>query len=187
MDFDELEKEKLFKKLEWLELEYKFNSHLIDKEDSNFLKEVDKKRKELNLEDKSKPLIKDENFNNIDIDKEDIYTPININKDNLELKKIYRDIVKLTHPDKSSNIELNKIYLSATEFYESGNLDELYLISLSIGLKVPETLHIKSILNKKITDLEEKINFLKTTFTWKWFNSKSEKEKNFIVEQFTKR
>ena len=43
-----------------------------------------------------------------------------------KIKKIYRDIVKLTHPDKVNSNDLIKLYIEAKDAYEDNDLFVLY-------------------------------------------------------------
>jgi DnaJ-domain-containing protein 1 len=52
----------------------------------------------------------------------------------VKLKKIYRDIVKLTHPDKVDDEELNETYINAKNAYEQYDLFELYFISNKLNI-----------------------------------------------------
>jgi hypothetical protein len=115
---------------------------------------------------------------------------ININEiDNntkVKLKKIYREIVKLTHPDKVDSEELKDLYIQAKEAYESFDLFELYFIGKSLKLSFKLTLEETKILNDLIEFKKNEIKQLESSFVWVWLNSESEVEKNMVIYKFLK-
>ena len=85
--------------------------------------------------------------------------------ENIEAKKLYRDIVKTTHPDKIKNHKLNELYLEATDAYEKNDIITLYRVcsELRIDFDLPE--NYVDDLSQKISSLKKQISFLETT--WK--------------------
>ena len=98
-----------------------------------------------------------------------------------KVKKIYREIVKLTHPDKVKVKKLNDLYLKATEYYDSDDISGLYTIcnELDIEYELDESDN-ESILSK-IKSLKGKIGFIESTFTWKWYSAKDKEKENLIL------
>jgi hypothetical protein len=115
---------------------------------------------------------------------------ININEiDNntkVKLKKIYREIVKLTHPDKVDSEELKELYMQAKDAYESFDLFELYFIGKTLKLSFKLTLEETKILNELIEFKKNEIKQLESSFVWIWLNSESEIEKNMVIYKFLK-
>jgi hypothetical protein len=101
-----------------------------------------------------------------------------------KLKKIYRDIVKITHPDKSDSEEYLDVYIRAKEAYADNNLLDLYLICLELKIDVdiePEDLdNIMEILTLKRSELSN----LESSFLWLWAHAKTKESKDSIVLNF---
>jgi len=105
--------------------------------------------------------------------------------DKVKMKKVYRDIVKLTHPDRVEDKELNDIYLSATMAYDQYDLFELYFIANSLKINFKLTLDEARILNELIEIKKEDITKLENSFVWLWINS-SDESKMDVVNSFIK-
>ena len=101
-----------------------------------------------------------------------------------KLKKIYRDIVKITHPDKSDSEDYLDVYIRAKEAYADNNLLDLYLICLELKIDVdiePEDLeNIMEILTLKRSELSN----LESSFLWLWAHAKTKESKDSIVLNF---
>jgi hypothetical protein len=204
-DIKKLEIRKLIKELQFIESEYEYQSEYLKIHDMEFLKSVEDvlnrypdlkelyKNKfnsdlevitdrEISSEDR---LISDDNSIDVDIDTESIVDDLNSN-DNSELKYLYRQIVKITHPDKVNNDRLNNLYLIATDAYNLKDIAILYKICFELELDViiPDE-HLGIILDK-IELYRKNINFLKSTFTFKWVESESVDVKNQIIIEFIK-
>lgn len=103
------------------------------------------------------------------------------NIDATKLKKLYREIVKLTHPDKVANKKFNDLYIRGTSFYDKNDIAGLYSIcdELNIEYEVDEA--DNQLISDKIGTLKERIGFMQSTYTWKWFYSKDQQEKDNVV------
>lgn len=100
------------------------------------------------------------------------------------IKKIYRKIVKITHPDHTNIKELNNIYIKANKFYDSNDITSLYEICDQLDIEY----NISNIENIKleIDEMKNKIKFLEKNIIWSWINS-NEKEKPIMVINFLKK
>jgi hypothetical protein len=103
---------------------------------------------------------------------------------NEKLKKLYREIAKLTHPDKVKNNKLNSLYLKATSFYDENNIFGIYAIcnELEIYYEIDENDNV--FLVEKISNLKQRISFLESTFTWKWKHTDDSKERETIIIRY---
>jgi hypothetical protein len=108
------------------------------------------------------------------------------NNTKVKLKKIYREIVKLTHPDKVDSEELKELYMQAKDAYESFDLFELYFIGKTLKLSFKLTLEETKILNELIDFKKNEIKQLESSFVWIWLNSENEVEKNMVIYKFLK-
>ena len=98
-------------------------------------------------------------------------------------KKLYREIVKLTHPDKINSKKLNELYLSATSAYEEGDIVELYKISFNLGIDIDlGDIEIGEIIDR-IKNIKVKIESLKSSWTYKWILSN---DKNKVIVEYIK-
>lgn len=106
------------------------------------------------------------------------------NNTKVKAKNVYRDIVKLTHPDKVDDQELNELYIVAKDAYEVYDLFELYFIARSLNIKLKLTFDEMDTLNKLIDLKKQNIKSLESSYVWLWINGSSEDEKTRIVNQF---
>lgn len=103
-----------------------------------------------------------------------------------KIRRLYREIAKITHPDKIKNKKLNALYIKATDYYEENNIIGIYAVcnELEIDYEIDETDNIYLI--EKIGSLKERIRFLESTYTWKWQHCPDEKEKENIILNYIK-
>ena len=129
----------------------------------------------------------DENKNPIDIEFDNMGNS-RIKKEVIDIKskkikKYYREIVKLTHPDKVQNEKLNEFYITATEYYNDNDLIAIYSICSQLYIDYELEDSDYALIKIKIENLNKKISFMESTYTWKWYNVEdSEKEK--VIEQY---
>ena len=109
-------------------------------------------------------------------DEKDIKSP--------KLKKLYRDIVKLTHPDKVKSEKLNALYIKVTSFYDKNDLAGIYSICDELGVEYEVDEDDNVLISDKINSLRQRISFMEQTFTWKWFYSKEQQERDNIILTF---
>ncbi|MDA9280008.1 hypothetical protein N9P74_00445 [bacterium] len=167
--------QKLLQEYSYLLSDDEYKLEVIDTYRSEFLKVVNEENKtEIKPEDKNEEII-DKSVN------EPIDVPENIIK---KCKKIYREIVKLTHPDKTKSEWLVDLYIKSKEAYEEYNLFDLYLISIKLDINVTLELEDISTLSKLIDRKKEKLESIENSWLWLWANSKTEEEKMNIVNKF---
>jgi len=102
----------------------------------------------------------------------------------IRIKKIYRNIVKVTHPDRVDSDELKELYMEATEAYEAYNIFELCFISKKLNIKVKLSLEETKTLNDLIDSKKDDIKKIESSFIWLWINASNESEKNELVDRF---
>ncbi len=110
--------------------------------------------------------------------------------------KNYRDIVKITHPDKTINLdektqkEYESYYKKATVFYDKNDLYSLMLLNKIIGNN-PFNMNfgdgdVDNLKTKK-EKIEHDVQEIQKTFIWKFMSIEDEKELNaFISDHFKK-
>jgi hypothetical protein len=104
-------------------------------------------------------------------------------------KMVYREIVKKSHPDKTSHLSdeereyRNDIYLDATKAYEAKNIGELlycaHLLRIDFGISKEAIFFLKDTVDK----YKKEASFLEQTYSWKWFYS-DDLTKRMLVEKF---
>ena len=177
-----LELQRLIKELQFVESDYEYQSEILRQTDRYFFESVD------NLLENYPDLKKVWNEKNSQTVQ---FVPENVVVDSVQVrskvdnkvKKIYREIVKSTHPDKIKNSKLNELYLEATFAYESNDIVTLIKVSseLLIDLNFDDK-ELESI-KERINQIREQIQFLESTYTFKWLKS-SDTDKNRVILSF---
>ena len=183
-----LELQRLFKELQFVESDYLYQSEIINQTDKIFLESVDSilekypDLKTLWLERTQK---KQNDISQVLI--EDVVEAIEIeNKpNNSNLKQIYREIVKSTHPDKVKNLKLNELYIEATQAYESNDIVTLYKVCSELLIDFEFDQDEINKIEERIENYKNQIVFLESTYTFKWLKS-DESEKDKIILNFIK-
>jgi len=99
------------------------------------------------------------------------------------VRRLYREIVKSTHPDIILSRKLNELYLEATGAYETNNVVTLYKISNDLMIDFEYSDSVIDIIKNEINKYKEQIIFLESTYTYKWLKS-DEVEKPKIILNF---
>ena len=150
------------------------NTDLIKREDGN--NDTENVRTDGNDNEGSSEE-KEKNKEDIQNTEEDEIADIKSSK----IKKLYREIVKLTHPDRVKNKKLNDLYLKATDFYDKNDIAGIYAICSE--LKIDYDIDEEDAVNimDKIRSLKDRIGFVESTFTWKWHYCKTDQEKEQLI------
>lgn len=193
-----------------METEYEYTSEVVSEADTSFMRSLnsildkypdlkDKYNKKLDetieknikskveSEDiKSEELDPDITVEDVDNDSEMEEESEDINKPQTskKVKKLYREIVKLTHPDKVKNKELNNLYIEATKYYDNNDKIGIYKVCNELNIYYDIDEEDESFIGIKIDELKNKISFLESTFTWIWFNTDDDKKKEEIILNF---
>jgi len=194
-----LEVTKLIKELDYIESDFEYRTEIISEADDNFikcvndflnlhpeLKEVYDNKVNDKINESIKCKIEPDYIKDIDQDiVEDVIKDVKVNI-SPKLKKLYREIVKLTHPDKVNNKKFNDLYLKATEYYDNNDKIGIYKICSELNIEYYFEEEDQYFINEKIESLKKRIIFLESTFTWKWYNTEDECEKNQILMDYIK-
>lgn len=188
-----LQTKKLFKELEYVESDFEYRSEIISEADSDFINKVNdfleehpnlKEIYDDKIDTHQQNILKNteeiiELFEDNEI-KEEIFEEVKLPK----VKKLYREIVKLTHPDKIDRKVLNDLYLTATKYYDNNDKIGLYKVCTELDINYDLDDEDNQIIESKIDELRRRIDFLESTFTWKWINTDGDKEKLEMMLQF---
>lgn len=187
-----LQTKKLFKELEYMESDFEYRNEIISEADSEFITEVNNflehhpELKEI-YDEKIDNHIQQSILRNteevIELFESEIEEEIIPYEDPKlpKVKKLYREIVKLTHPDKVDKKSLNDLYLSATKYYDNNDKIGIYKICTELDIDYDLDDDDNQIIESKIEDLKRRIQFLESTFTWQWINTNDDKEKTEML------
>jgi hypothetical protein len=183
-----LEFQRLIKELQFIESDYLYQSEIIREYNNVFLDSVETildRYPELKSIYRDRTTNKFINSSNIEPNIDDIEVDVLIKPTiDSDVKKIYRKIVKSTHPDKIKNPKLNELYLEATSAYEINDLVTLYKVSSELMIEFEWSESILEQVKDKILNYKSQISFLESTYTFKWLKSNSDDEKLKIILSF---
>ena len=171
--------QKILQEYSFLRVDDEYKKTLKEEHIGDFLKQAGIYKDEEGKEPEPKPaeFKKDEKV----IDDKDISK-----YSKLKMKNIFREIVKITHPDKTDSEEFNEIYVEAKKAKERNDLLELYFIcgKLKIDIKLDE-IDIKA-LNKIIENKKKILEQFEKSWIWVWANADSDEERDALVKKFNK-
>lgn len=212
---ESLKIKKLVKELDYIETDFEWRTELVNEADSEFVRSINdflNKNPELkklyddkiteSLEKSIKNKIKEDE---LEIDGQDEQKRMGEEDDSFfeegenkveetenkinispKVKKLYREIVKKTHPDIIKDKDLNDLYIKATEYYEKNDKLGIYKICNELGIIFDLDSEDYKFIEERIKEYKKRISFLESTFAWKWFNTEEESEKNNIILTFIK-
>lgn len=197
----QLEIKRLLKELEFFESDFEYKNEMIFEADNNFLKCVNvflekntdvKKYFDESVNKKIDDILAANSAKRLEPEElgeiEDSYSELSDQEktDSQRIKKIYREIVKKTHPDKIDDKILNDFYIKATASYEKKDIIEIYAICDILGIEHEVSEKDCDLIRDKIEMMRMRIKFMESTYTWKWHHSESDSEKNEIVMNYIK-
>tara|TARA_R100000808_G_C2150987_1_gene159914 strand:+ start:1932 stop:2486 length:555 start_codon:yes stop_codon:yes gene_type:complete len=101
-----------------------------------------------------------------------------------DMKKLYRRISKVTHPDKVDSDVLTRYFSDASEAYSEGDLATLFVIASTLNIDTSDidSKDISEELEKYIQEGEAETRDIKLTLAWSWAHAETEEEKEAIKE-----
>ena len=205
-----LQLKRLLKELDYIESELEYRSELINEADSQFLLEINYFLEEnpelkkiynniidvrvdqiINKKVQEKQKFSDDVSGGEDEDLEEQQKENNEDEENKiiispKIRSLYREIVKITHPDISKKKDLNDIYINATKFYSLNDKVGIYKICSDLNINYEVDEEDEKDINQKINDTKDRIIFMESTLTWKWFNENDEQTKKRIMLDYIK-
>ena len=104
------------------------------------------------------------------------------------LKDIYREVVKIAHPDMDKENLYTEEFHNATEFHETQNLPEIVSLAGDLDIDISkydlEDEILFSQTEKEVENLSKKIDNIRSSFGWQWALAKSDLEKELIKKAF---
>lgn len=183
-----LEIKKLLQEYNYLLLDDEYKKEIISDNRSEFLEKVQKLKSELGIN--LIPEIKEvkDGESNENLPKKPKIDPNTISKATKDkIKKFYREIVKKTHPDKTNSEKLVNLYMKATIAADDYNLFELFIICIELNIDIDIDLEDKDTLMVLIEMKKNELKSIESSFIWLYHTSKTEEEKNKLVELFVKK
>jgi hypothetical protein len=178
----QLEIKKLLTEYDYLNIDGEIKQEIIDKYKPVFmedLKEYDDPNKEKKVEENVGEPMNTEKVVEKLIKDEDLSDHTKKRK-----KKMFRDVMKKTHPDKVKSEELVGIYIKSKEAYELNDLLSLShyanKLNIEVRLNVVEIKILKDLLLKK----KESLEVIESSWLWLWYNSKTREGKKKVVEVY---
>lgn len=194
-----LQLKKLLKELEYIESEFEYRTELINEADLKFnqhignfldenptIKEVYQKKLDTRIQNAIDAKLSDIESSNLEEHEIENTENTLAKVTSPKVKKLYREIVKITHPDLINKKNLNEIYLSATKYYNLDDKIGIYKICSELNIDYEIDEEDEKEISLKINEIKSRLNFLESTFAWKWFQTDSEQEKNQIMIDFIK-
>lgn len=176
-----LELKKLLQEFQFLEMDKEFKDEFIEFYKPLFMKEVQSKKTPEQRENEVNNIPPPPNENE-EIKPKDI---IDVSEDEMDkIKKIFREIVKICHPDKSGGEQFINEYMLAKEAYEKNDLLTLYTISAKLDIIVDIDENNVFLLKRNIEQKRKELIELEKSFLWLWVHSPNDFEKNKIIEMF---
>lgn len=177
----ELAAKKLLSEYTFLQSDDQLKKELIEINKKDFLDRVSKKRPDIKKEEETEgPKNENPKEDKPPIQVEDVKT--------LEkIKKVYRLIVKKTHPDKTKDECLVDIYMKATQAHDQNNLFDLYLICVELNIQISIEEEDFKLLTKIIEEKKKEIKSVENSFIWLFINAPTEDEKDKIVDIYIKK
>ncbi len=206
-----LQVKRLLKELEYIESDFEYRNEVVSEADDDFIrnvneflknhpdikevydkkitekinKSIDKKIEDSENESRTVNVSNTEDNQNEekkDQENEEDSRDVKHNK----IKKTYREIVKLTHPDITKNKKNNDLYITATKYYDQQDQIGLYKVCDKLNIEYEIDDKDEQSISDKISNLKVRIDFLEKTLTWKWHNTTDEVEKNQILINYIK-
>jgi hypothetical protein len=175
-----LEIKKLMKEYDFLLLDSEYKTEFIEKHKPEFLERIAKIRGEMGVEPPAPEI-------STEAEKKEKEEGFKVDKDTKnKAKKLYRDIVKITHPDKTDDESLTEIYVKATKYYEEYNVLELTLICIDLDIETDLSDFNIEDLEKIVNAKREQLQGLEKSYLWLWVNAANDELKDNIVRAFIK-
>lgn len=105
--------------------------------------------------------------------------------DEEKMKKLYRDIVQSTHPDKVKSNILNALYSKAVEANKKEDILTIYSVCDELGLDFHISQREIYALENRIKDLKVKQSSFEQSHLWMWYiNDDDENKRRKIIHHF---
>jgi hypothetical protein len=184
----ELEIQKILQEYKLLLLDEEYKNEIISINKAEFINEINKKGGFPPEEPKASEEEKVEESIEEEVEEEELDEKTAFIKEGM--KKLYRQIVKLTHPDKTmhknNKKELNELYIRSKKAMVTMDVYEILTICDRLDIDYSIDINQKSMLEENLEKKKQKIKSLEESFIWLWIKAKDDVEKESIVDLFVK-
>jgi len=174
MKHNEIKKKSLVSKYKFLKSDLEWRNIIVEETRDSFINEVSKK-----VEDMIGLM---ETSNESKVHKKEDAPIQNLNSKNV--KKTYRDICKITHPDIDTEGIHEDTFKLASLAYNSNNPMQLFEICDNLNIKYLITDEDLERVNAELEDIESQIKNISGTFIFKFNEIQDEKEKEKLIDLF---
>jgi hypothetical protein len=184
----ELEIKKILQEYKLLLLDEEYKNEMIDINKAEFINEINKKggfppETEGPKVEEEAPHIEEEEVEEEEDEKTSALKE--------SVKKLYRQIVKMTHPDKTmhknNKKELGELYIRAKKAMAAMDVYELLTICDKLDIEYKIDINQKVMLQENLEKKKIHIKSLEESFIWLWINAKDAAEKEYIVDLFVQK
>lgn len=177
-----LEHQKCIMEYNFLITDFKFKNEVIGEHTQDFYTMSNDKSKDIERDKKDEiPKIKIPETKKVEPKIKDSDLPVGSKE---KIKKLYREIARLTHPDKIGDDTKIETYIRAKDAYETNDLMELYIICSELNILVDAEDEEIMVLKKLIEIKKEELAKIESSIIWKWIHTNDEKIKEDLVKQF---
>lgn len=185
----ELEIKKILQEYKLLLIDEEYKNEMISVSKGDFMKEINKKGgfdPEPEVPKEEAPV---EDLNRVEEEVPEDDEKTSFIKEGM--KTLYRQIVKLTHPDKTmhknNKKELNELYMRSKKAMDSLDVYELLTICDRLDIKYDIDINQKDILEENLEKKKSQLKSLEESFIWLWIKAQTDIEKDIIVDLFLQR
>lgn len=185
----ELEIKKILQEYKLLLIDEEYKNEMISVSKGDFMKEINRKGgfdPEPEVPKEEAPV---EDLNRAEEDAPEDDEKTSFIKEGM--KTLYRQIVKLTHPDKTmhknNKKELNELYMRSKKAMDSLDVYELLTICDRLDIKYDIDINQKDILEENLEKKKSQLKSLEESFIWLWIKAQTDIEKDIIVDLFLQR
>jgi hypothetical protein len=173
---EQLEVKKLLQEYSFLLLDEEYKHEIIDNNREEFLNKVREARGD------TPPPPPTESQEKTKKDKIDPNSVDKSTKD--KVKKLYREIAKVTHPDKAKTDEHTELYMQATVAAEEFDLFVLYEICSKLNISHSIDGEDKDILKIRINKKRDELKSIESSFIWLYTHAQTDEEKQKLIDHF---
>jgi len=179
----QLEIKKLLTEYDYLIIDEEMKQEIIDEYKPGFMEDLGKKTGE---EEKEEPQTEEEP--QTQPEKKEIEKLIkdeDLSEDTKKrMKKMFREIMKKTHPDKVNSEDLVEIYIKSKEAYETNNILELSYNASKLNINVDLSELEIEILKDLVTQKRESLDKIEKSWLWMWYKASTETEKDNVIKLY---
>jgi len=170
-----LEEKKLFQEYVFIKSDLEYKKSIVDEFHEEFMKKAKEilgpEYQEKNQEDINNSLVENESPQN---------------KENLNIKKLYREISKKTHPDKDPEGIYSDIFAESAIAYEKNDIFRIYEICDKLNIQYEIGEEEISMMKSEIDLKKKEIQIIEKSYIYMWYSYDSQKIKDILVSQFVK-